>query len=473
MANNLKNPIVISDSDEEGNRVTRQVRRLVRTDTATVAAGVTEPDTPRPDGNRRKQKQPRRAEEIVFPPLNPDGPARPAKKQKTAKKVVRKTEAGFRAWCFTHFRQLPTTPGVPNAEDRFVERLTDTSLGVFGGTGHMLSHFYQIDDCTGMVVGDEICPTTGKSHFQGCWVFKNLKKFATIKQYFCRIFGNEAGNTTHFEPCRGNSEENSAYCTKERTIVNDLPAFGQGKRNDWTRFRDAILAGLSDHQLNMLFPQKCAQHTGYIKWCRLAHQKETVQPLPEGTRKTMGIWLKGPTGIGKSSMLPHKGYWLNGKWWDSYHADDELIIIDDPIPGFSRYYAGELKRLVVEHPVLVEPKGGMICMRPKQFIVLSNDTMRDYFGGDITNALITRFTQVTCDTREELQRFYAGWTHVGQDLTNWCDVTKQYITDVSATSAPAANTLPDTQIELADFFRPAAGSADSGSTVVSPPNTGQ
>ena len=162
-------------------------------------------------------------------------------------------------------------------------------------------------------------------------------------------------------------------------------------------------------------------------------------------------------------------------WWDGYNSStDDLVIIDDPIKSFARYYASELKRIVVEHPVLVEPKGGMICMRPKQVIVLCNYTMNEYFGDDVTSALTTRFTQVNVDTREELKRFYDGWTHIGQDLTMWDNVSKTF-GDVSQppSQPPSQSALPDVQIDMADFFRQPAAETNSGATEVSSPNTGQ
>lgn len=293
-------------------------------------------------------------------------------------------------------------------------------------TADMLECQYQIGKVNGMVVGLERCTKTKRIHLQGCIAYKNMKSMQCVKGDFVRIFG-QHGNSVHLEPAKGSSDENKAYCSKEELLVDDLPQFGRGARNDWHRFRDAILDGKSDHQLNMLYPQKCAQHCGYIKWTRLAHKQETLQHLPKGTRDHIGIWISGPTGIGKSSSIPHEGYWLNGKWWDGYQ-DEELVIIDDPIRSLSKYYASELKRLVVENPVLVEPKGGMMCIRPKQVVVLCNYTMRDYFGDDSSNALSTRFTEVQVDTREQLQTFYRGWDYIGQDVTGWSNATHEFQT---------------------------------------------
>jgi len=463
--------IILSDSEEDG--APARVRRLIPVaGGGNVALNRLSSHAPSPvvDAQRvgstqrvvRGSAPPRKKQRVTVQDTIDDGESEtadsvPVQLAKAKAKKKKKCDPKFRAWCFTHHKKLP---GDENAEHRFRDRCIEAATGHMydagTGSGAMFNNYYQVTDVTGMVCGDEICPTTGRPHFQGCIVFKNPKQLTQVTAIWTKVFGIYPHMHTHLEPTKGSSDDNTVYCSKEQTLINDLPQFGRGARNDWHKFRDSILEGKTDHELNMLFPQKCAQHHGYIGWTRFAYQKDNTQALPLGTRKTMGIWICGPTAIGKSSMLSHKftdkAYWLDGKWWCGYH-NEPLVVIDDPLKPQAKHYGCELKRVVVEHPVNVEPKFGHACVRPRQFVVLSNETMRGYFGDNLSPALESRFTQVNVDTREQLEVFYNGWTHIGQDLTNWCDVSKKFMDPLETVSQPATEvqSLPDCP-NMADFF---------------------
>lgn len=63
-----------------------------------------------------------------------------------------------------------------------------------------------------IVVGEEICPTTGRKHFQGYVRFENNKRFSWWKNQFLTI---------HVEPRRGSEAQAAAYCRKEGRVIVD------------------------------------------------------------------------------------------------------------------------------------------------------------------------------------------------------------------------------------------------------------
>lgn len=88
-----------------------------------------------------------------------------------------------RAWCFTMWTE----------ED--VNRLRD------------------LPDVLALVVGREICPKTGKLHFQGYVRFKQVKRLSWWKNQF---------PTTHAEQRKGTEDAAAEYCRKDGQILFDF-----------------------------------------------------------------------------------------------------------------------------------------------------------------------------------------------------------------------------------------------------------
>ena len=87
-------------------------------------------------------------------------------------------------YCFTHF----------NFETDVINRL----------------HSRLNEICKKWLYGEESCPTTGKKHLQGWFKLKKPMRITELKL---------AGNP-HLETCKGDEEENIAYCSKEGKVVS-------------------------------------------------------------------------------------------------------------------------------------------------------------------------------------------------------------------------------------------------------------
>lgn len=69
-----------------------------------------------------------------------------------------------------------------------------------------------LTECRALVIGEEICPTTGKLHFQGYVRFGSNKRFSWWKNQFPSV---------HVEVRKGTEVEASEYCRKGRKLLVD------------------------------------------------------------------------------------------------------------------------------------------------------------------------------------------------------------------------------------------------------------
>lgn len=98
-------------------------------------------------------------------------------------------------------------------------------------------------NCTYLVVGKEVCPTTGTPHLQMFVQFPQAsrKTFPALKRLFnC--------DRIHLDRCNGLSEQCAAYCKKDG-VFEEFGEFAEkGKRTDIEAFKVAVKAGLSTLQ---------------------------------------------------------------------------------------------------------------------------------------------------------------------------------------------------------------------------------
>jgi hypothetical protein len=82
-----------------------------------------------------------------------------------------------------------------------------------------------------LVYGRELAPTTGTPHLQG---------FICLTTPFTLTALRALLPSCHLENARGTPEQNRTYCTKDGDFDEhgSLPSGKQGKRTDWTQFRD-------------------------------------------------------------------------------------------------------------------------------------------------------------------------------------------------------------------------------------------
>lgn len=163
-----------------------------------------------------------------------------------------------------------------------------------------------------LVYQHEICPQTGKHHWQGFIQAFNPIRYSTINKLLPKLFG------AHFEQKFKNStpEQAANYCKKvESRMPDTLPfEFGtitsQGERTDLEAIQDKINNGVSLRKIaDENFAQWCLHRRAFAEYAAMkmpAFQHEytlqdyITEPIPESELNKKSIHLYGPPGIGKT-----------------------------------------------------------------------------------------------------------------------------------------------------------------------------
>lgn len=162
-----------------------------------------------------------------------------------------------------------------------------------------------------LVIGREVCPTTGKVHYQGYVRFSTAVRFSWWKNQF---------PTAHVEARKGTEAEAAAYCRKDRQLVADFgceakrPMKG-GSAED--QFLDLLEAGAPDWQLWKYHRKLCWRNWHHIDATRqrLEAEKEKGHDFTYEGARSFGQTLPDPpletamTDDRRASRDTREGWW--------------------------------------------------------------------------------------------------------------------------------------------------------------------
>lgn len=170
----------------------------------------------------------------------------------------------------------------------------------------------------------------------------------------------------HFEVAKADARKNIEYCTKdgEPWFEHGNRPKGQGKRTDLDQLASAIQAG--EHISDIIKSHPAS----YIKYFSGINQLYAFCQTPRDFM-TIGYWLYGETGTGKSRWAHENfpnAYWKlpDCRWFDGYRGED-TVVIDDYRPTKDMSFQMIL-RMVDRYPMKVEVKGGHINFAPKRIL---------------------------------------------------------------------------------------------------------
>lgn len=189
-----------------------------------------------------------------------------------------------------------------------------------------------------LVYNTEICPQTGRRHFQGCVMWpqkvRRTQIFRMIGKCWC-------------QPLRSPAAA-AKYCSKEATrmegtepFVYGEPPKGQGARTDVDAWVNAVQNGASDLELVNEFPSTTLRFQQRLVWLRSLKAHELfVDDKPQA------ILVLGPSDLGKTTFVwaearaladlearppPYKVK-IPAKnspvWWDGYTGIEDAVFDD-------------------------------------------------------------------------------------------------------------------------------------------------
>lgn len=225
-------------------------------------------------------------------------------------------------------------------------------------------------ECKYIVIGREIAPTTGTPHLQ-CFVqFHNEITWLTAKTRL-------SIDVNNLQQCNGTPKQNETYCKKEGNWEErGTPPKGQGTRTDLVSVYENIQAGAKlDELVHTNFTEVVKYHRGIALAIDLlrGQKRQTM---------TIGYWLHGATGTGKSRWayshpLPTYSKDPTTKWFDGYEYEP-LVVIDD-YRSCREFPFQFLLRLCDGYPLKVETKGGSREFNSKIIIVTCPVSIDDCF----------------------------------------------------------------------------------------------
>lgn len=213
----------------------------------------------------------------------------------------------------------------------------------------------------GREIGDSRTP-----HLQ-CFICLKKKLRLTTLRY-------TLSGRAHYEPARGNVEQNITYCKKEKDFWEhgEPPKYGRGAKrtiNDAaTAFIETIEGSTSLRDYMNEHPVSWLLHGRTFLSNYMLTSTEIHRP------NTYAIWIYGPTGIGKSyfahQIFPN-AYIKSStiKWWHRYRLQKQVIIDEMNSPTVE---LGYWLTWLDKYPVTVETKGADIPLHADEFIITSN-----------------------------------------------------------------------------------------------------
>lgn len=170
------------------------------------------------------------------------------------------------------------------------------------------------------VYGREICPKTGKVHWQSYVELNSPVRASAIKKMF-------KDDTCHIELRKGTREEARDYCMKDKNFTEfGKWIIGQGHRSDLENVVTQLVDGKKTSELMVEQPTVYCKYRNGLKDIAATVTKNNCKQF----RQVEVTLITGPTGCGKTRRaMEHTQYKIEGSnlnWWQDYDGEDSILI---------------------------------------------------------------------------------------------------------------------------------------------------
>ena len=248
----------------------------------------------------------------------------------------------------------------------------------------------------------ELCPTTGKLHYQTYVEFKDSYPLKSCQKYV-------GVDNCHIERRRGDPEEARNYCFKSESKNGDFVELGdfntcpklknKGKRTDLKKLAEDVING---KKMDEIDPVMIIKYSKGIKELKAIQSKKINNRYVEPT--VCVIW--GDAGVGKTKSIYDKEgfencYKLdktnNEVWFDGYQGE-KILIIDD-FYGWIQW--GQLLNILDGYPLKLQIKGGHDWKAWEKVYITSNKHYSEWYSREDISALTRRIKYEMHMLREE------------------------------------------------------------------------
>lgn len=233
-----------------------------------------------------------------------------------------------------------------------------------------------------LIAGEEICPKTGRTHWQSFIYFKNPRSWKSVEKLLkprnFRIMSKKA-----------TAKDNEKYCKKDKKIIieyGECPS--QGKRVDLEEIREELAEGKKT--------EAEIAEMDFQKWCmyRKAFSEYRMLKEPKRDWVTEVIYLWGDSGSGKTrravedgaKILQYKEPFVMG-----YDGEDVVCFDDVDENTFDRHF---LIQATDRYAIDCMIKGGKRNWKPRKIYFTSNFPPWQIYPFNIKE-MDRRYTEIT------------------------------------------------------------------------------
>ncbi len=249
----------------------------------------------------------------------------------------------------------------------------------------------------------EKCPTTGREHLQYFVYFKHEKTVSAAFKYLKK----HLDFTSPVTMCTGTPAQNRVYCGAEDYVKDGKekkanPCFEElgtlpvkGKRVDLDKLKERVLQGETVDNICLETPQAVHQYG------RTLDRLEDIRLRSvKRTKMTKGIWIVGPTDVGKSHMAYDLAgedcyTWCNDNGWQDGYTGQKTVVIND-FRGNIPF--NELLQMVDKWPYSVRRRGRPPMPFTSELVIITTPPShhpehcyRNLSDGDSVAQLLRRF----------------------------------------------------------------------------------
>lgn len=251
------------------------------------------------------------------------------------------------------------------------------------------------------IIGQEV-GENGTPHFQGYLKFPCNKRLAAVKKVHPKA---------HWALAKGTSADNQVYCSKQQNFKEwgvcpaaESEAGGEGTVALWSNARKAATEGRFQDIPDAIYIKNLSSF-------HRIHLMNAVRPPDFPPGYLPGVWIVGPPGTGKSSVvrdtLSNIYTKPMNKWWDNYRGE-ESVLLEDFDHTCVKSFSYLLKIWGDRYAFPAEYKNGSFYVRPKLFIITSNYTIGELFDDNLVrDAIARRFTNIPWTAESRKQDFFA------------------------------------------------------------------